>query len=117
MGDDIVSSDPQAGIPPRALRDRVSSAGKGARVHALKASDALVETVGGLADRAIDRVLLTGEPVTSAADGKRLLAAQADTGAFADDIQRVVVLAVPVVRTSARCSSVTQCAWLYVVWI
>src|SRR5207247_10949935 len=66
----------QAGMPPRALRDRVSSAGKGARVHALKASDALVETVGGLADRAIDRVLLTGEPVTSAADGKRLLAGQ-----------------------------------------
>ena len=102
MGDDIVSSDPQAGIPPRALRDRVSSAGKGARVHALKASDALVETVGGLADRAIDRVLLTGEPVTSAADGKRLLAGQADTEAFTDVIQRVVVLAVPVVRTLAR---------------
>ena len=69
MGDDVVSSDPQAGIPPRALRDRVSSAGKGARVHALRASDALVEAVGGLADRAIDRVLLTGEPVTSAAPG------------------------------------------------
>ena len=115
MGDDVVSSDPQAGIPPRALRDRVSSAGKGARVHAVRASDALVEAVGGLADRAIDRVLLTGEPVTSAADGKRLLAAQADTGAFADDIQRVVVLAVPVVRTLARGARFTKVPWVMVV--
>ena len=114
MGDDTVSSDPQAGMPPRALRDRVSSAGKGARVHALKASDALVETVGGLADRAIDRVLLTGEPVTSAADGKRLLASQADTEAFADDIQRVVVLAVPVVRTVARGARFTKVPWVMV---
>ena len=115
MGDDVVSSDPQAGMPPRALRDRVSSAGKGARVHALRASDALVETVGGLADRAIDRVLLTGEPVTSAADGKRLLAAQADTESFADDIQRVVVLAVPVVRTLARGARFTKVPWVMVV--
>ncbi len=114
MGDDMVSSDPQAGMPPRALRDRVSSAGKGARVHALKAGDALVETVGGLADRAIDRVLLTGEPVTSAADGKRLLARQADTEAFADDIQRVVVLAVPVVRTLARGARFTKVPWVMV---
>ena len=115
MGDDVVSSDPQAGIPPRALRDRVSSAGKGARVHALRAGDALVEAVGGLADRAIDRVLLTGEPVTSAADGKRVLATQADTGAFADDIQRVVVLAVPVVRTLARGARFTKVPWVMVV--
>jgi hypothetical protein len=114
MGDDMVSSDPPAGMPPRALRDRVSSAGKGARVHALKASDALVETVGGLADRAIDRVLLTGEPVTSAADGKLLLARQADTEAFADDIQRIVVLAVPVVRTLARGARFTKVPWVMV---
>jgi hypothetical protein len=115
MGDDMVSSDPQAGMPPRALRERVSSAGKGARVNAVKVGDALVETVGGLADRAIDRVLLTGEPVTSAADGKRLLAGQADTQAFADDIQRVVVLAVPVVRTLARGARFTKVPWVMVV--
>lgn len=110
----MVSSDPQAGTPAGSLRNRVSSAGKGARVHALKASDALVETVGGLADRAIDRVLLTGEPVSSAADGKRLLAGQADTEAFADDIQRVVVLAVPVVRTLARGARFTKVPWVVV---
>jgi hypothetical protein len=109
-----MSSDLQAGTPPRSLRDRVSSAGKGARVHALKASDALVETVGGLADRAIDRMLLTDERVTSAADGKRLLAGQADTEAFAGDIQRVVVLAVPILRTLARGARLTRVPWVMV---
>jgi hypothetical protein len=60
----MVSSDLQAGIPSRSLPNRVSSAVKGARIHALKASDALVETVGSLADRAIDRMLITDERVT-----------------------------------------------------
>jgi len=110
----MVSSDLQAGTPPRSLRNRVSSAGKGARIHALKVSDALVETVGRLADRAIDRMLLTDERVTSAADGKRLLAGQADTEAFAGDIQRVVVLAVPIVRTLARGARFTRVPWVMV---
>jgi hypothetical protein len=96
------------------LRDRFSSARKRARVNALKASDALVEAVGGLADRAIDRMLLTGERVTSSADGKRLLADQADTEAFAGDIQRVVVLAVPIVRTLARGARFTRVPWVIV---
>jgi hypothetical protein len=110
----MVTSDLQAGIPPRSLRNRVSSAGKGACIHALKASDALVETVGRLADRAIDRMLITDERVTSAADGKRLLAGQADTEAFAGDIQRVVVLAVPIVRTLARGARFTRVPWVMV---
>jgi hypothetical protein len=110
----MVSSDLQAGTPPRSLRNRVSSGRKGARIQALKASDALVETVGRLADRAIDRVLLTDERVTSAADGKRLLAGQADTEAFAGDIQRVVVLAVPIVRTLARGARFTRVPWVMV---
>ena len=41
---------------------------------------ALVEAVESLADAAIDRVLLTGERVTSAAEGRRLLAGEAETG-------------------------------------
>jgi hypothetical protein len=110
----MVSSDLQAGIPSRSLPNRVSSAVKGARIHALKASDALVETVGSLADRAIDRMLITDERVTSAADGKRLLAGQADTEAFTGDIQRVVVLAVPIVRTLARGARFTRVPWVMV---
>ena len=92
----------QAGLPPRSFRGRATSAGKGVGAGTRKASDALVEAVGGLADQAIDRMLLSGEHVTSAAQGRRLLAGEADTEAIADNIQRVVVLAVPVVRVLAR---------------
>jgi hypothetical protein len=75
---------------------------------------ALVETVGRLADKAIDRVLLTDERITSAADGRRLLAGEADTEAIAGDIQRVVVLAMPVVRRLARGARLTRVPWVMV---
>jgi hypothetical protein len=73
-----------------------------------------VELVARLADQAIDRMLLTGERVTSAADGKRLLAGEADTEALAGDVQRVVVLAVPVARTLARGARFTKVPWVIV---
>lgn len=75
---------------------------------------ALVEAVEGLADAAIDRVLLTGERVTSAAEGQALLAGEAETEALADNIQRVVVLAVPVIRTVARGARFTRVPWVMV---
>jgi hypothetical protein len=74
----------------------------------------LVEAVGALADAAIDRVLLTDERVTTAAEGRRLLAGEADTEALADNIQRVVVLAVPVIRTVARGARFTRVPWVMV---
>ncbi len=75
---------------------------------------ALVEAVGSLADAAIDRVLLTGERVTTAAEGRRLLAGEAETEALADNIQRVVVLAVPVIRRVARGARFTRVPWVIV---
>ena len=105
----------QPSTSPRSLRDRASSAGKGAGTNARKASSALVEAVGGLASKAIDRALLTNKRVTSAAEGKRLLAGQADTEALAGDIQRVVVLAVPVVRRLARGVRFTRVPWVMIV--
>lgn len=110
----IASIDLQPSTQPRSLRERVSSAGKGAGANARKASRALVESVGRLADKAIDRVLLTDERVTSAADGKRLLAGETDTEALAGHIQRVVVLAVPVVRRLARGARLTRVPWVMV---
>jgi hypothetical protein len=104
----------QPSTSPPSLRDRASSAGKGAGTSARKASSALVEAVGRLASTAIDRALLTNERVTSAAEGKRLLAGQADTEALAGDIQRVVVLAVPVVRTLARGARFTRVPWVMI---
>jgi hypothetical protein len=96
------------------LRERASSAGKGAGANARKASRALVDSVGRLADEAINRVLLTDERVTSAVEGKRLLAGETDTEALAGHIQRVVVLAVPVIRRLARGARLTRVPWVMV---
>jgi hypothetical protein len=53
-------------------------------------------------------VLLGDERVGSAAEARRLLAGEADTEVLADKIQRVVVLAVPVVRIVARGARFTR---------
>ena len=85
----MATSDTPEVEPPRSLRHRAVSVGRGAGTSARKSSDALVAAVGALADQAIDRVLLGGERVTSAAEGKRLLAGKADTEALTENIQRV----------------------------
>jgi hypothetical protein len=110
----LALTDPQPSTPPRSFLGRASSASKSAGANARNASAALVEAVGRLAGKAINRVLLTDERVTSAADGKRLLAGEADTEALAGDIQRVVVLALPVVRTLARGARLTRVPWVMV---
>ena len=105
------------GLPPEpggGLRHRAASAGRDAGAGARRSMDALVAAVGALADQAIDRVLLSDERVTSAAEGKRLLAGKADTEALADNIQRVVVLAVPVVRALARGARFTRVPWVMI---
>ena len=62
----------------------------------------LLDAVGGLVDQVIDRILLSSERVTSAAEGKRLVALDDDTEDVADRVQRVAVIATPIVRTFAR---------------
>jgi hypothetical protein len=99
---------------PARLRASAVSAGRGATAATRKAVGALVDAVGALADTAIDRVLLTDERVTSAAEAKQLLAKEADTEELADRIQRVVVLAVPVVRLLARGARFTRVPWVMV---
>jgi hypothetical protein len=105
--------DQQPSTPAR-LRTRAAAAGSGATAASRKAFTALVEAVGALADAAIDRVLLTDERVTSAAEAKRLLAGEADTEALTDKIQRVVILAVPVVRLLARGARLSRVPWAMV---
>jgi hypothetical protein len=100
--------------PPRGLRDRATSAGRGVRANTQKSSEALVAAVGALAEQAIDRVLLGDEQVTSAAEGKRLLSGEADTEALAENIQRVVVLAMPVVRLLVRGARFTRVPWVMI---
>ena len=53
-------------------------------------------------DQVIDRILLSPERVTSAAEGKRLIAADDDAEGLTDTLQRVAVIATPIVRTVAR---------------
>ena len=105
--------DQEPGTPAR-VRARAVSAGGGASAATRKAVKALVESVGALADSAIDRVLLSDERVTSASEAKRLLAGEADTEALAEKIQRVVVLAVPVVRMLARGARWSRVPWVMV---
>jgi hypothetical protein len=100
--------------PAGGLRHRAASARRDAGAGARRSKDALVAAVGALADQAIDRVLLGEERVTSATEGKKLLAGQADTEALADNIQRVVVLAVPVVRALARGARFTRVPWVMI---
>ena len=62
----------------------------------------LLDAVGGLYDQVIDRIILSPERVTSAAHGKRLMASDDDSEALADTVQRVAVVATPIIRTLAR---------------
>ena len=62
----------------------------------------LLDAVGGLFDQLIDRILLSPNRVTSAAEGKRLIALDDDAEDVADRVQRVAVIATPIVRTLAR---------------
>jgi hypothetical protein len=82
--------------------------------HIPDAIPPLVDAISSLYDHAIDRLLLTDERVTSAAEGKKELAGDSDTEVMADQVQRVVVLAVPVVRTLARGARFTRVPWVLV---
>jgi hypothetical protein len=96
------------------VRDPASSVPADAGAHARRAGEALAESVGRLVEQAIDHVLLGDERVTSAAHGKRLLAGGADAEALTRDVQRVVVLAVPVVRRLFRAARFTRVPWVMV---
>lgn len=77
-------------------------------------TSALVEAAGSLVDDLLDRMLLTDERVTSAAEGKSLLEADDDLEQVTDKIQRLVALATPVLRTLARGARFTRIPWVLV---
>lgn len=96
------------------LRTRATSAARGASAASQRAGGELVEAVGRLADAAVDRVLLSEARVTSAAEGKRQLAGRSESEVLADKVQRVVVLATPIVRALARGARFTRLPWAMV---
>lgn len=93
---------------------RSVGAGKKAGAEATRAGAALVRAVVRLVDRAVDEVLLADTRVTSAAEGRRLLARDEQTESLAEDVQRVTVLAVPVVRALARGARLAKVPWVLV---
>jgi hypothetical protein len=87
------------------------STGRSAGAATLKSGAALVDAVGRLVDAAVARVLLSDARVTSATDGQRQLSGQTGTEELADKVQRVVVLATPIVRVAARGAKFTRLPW------
>lgn len=76
--------------------------------------DELVDAVGELSRSAIDRMLLTGERVSSAREGKRLLTETAELEGMSDLVQKVVVVAVPLARALAPAAKVTRLPWVMI---
>jgi hypothetical protein len=93
---------------------RSVSAGKKAGANASRAGDSLVRAVGRLVNRAVDEMLLDDKRVSSAAEGSRLLARNEQTESRAEDFQRIIVLAVPVIRALARGARVVKLPWVIV---
>jgi hypothetical protein len=91
-----------------------ASAGRNAGALTLKSSSSLVDAVGRLVDTAVDRVLLSDDRVTSAAEGKLRLSGQEGAEDLAEKVQRVVVLATPIVRMAARGAKFTRLPWAMV---
>lgn len=83
-------------------------------VHDDVMTSALVQAAGSLVDDLLDRVLVGDEPVTSAAEGKRLLDRDDDLDHVTDRIQRFVGLATPAVRMLARGAKFTRVPWVLV---
>ncbi len=69
---------------------------------------------GDVVHQAFERLLASDLRVTSAADGKRLLAQDDDTEQMTDAIQRFVGIATPVVRIALRGARFTRIPWVLV---
>jgi hypothetical protein len=77
-------------------------------------TSALARAAGDLLDDLVDRLLRTEERVTSAAQGKLLIAVDDDMEEVADRVQRFVAVATPAVRILARGARFTRVPWVLV---
>jgi hypothetical protein len=83
-------------------------------VDPLGVPDAIARAAGQVVSQAFERVLASDLRVTTAAEGKRLLAEDDSTEEVADAIQRFVGLATPIVRIVARGARFTRVPWVLV---
>jgi hypothetical protein len=74
----------------------------------------LEQSAGDLVQRAFERLLSSDTRVATAAEAKRLLAADGDTEELTDAIQRFVAIATPVVRIALRGARFTRIPWVLV---
>ena len=74
----------------------------------------LVRAVSDLVDKAVDQVLLGEERVGSASEARELLKRDEQAEALAGEIQRVVILAIPVLRRVARGARLIKVPWVFV---
>ena len=75
---------------------------------------AVERSAGDIVHQAFERLLASDMRVTSAAEGKRLLAKDDDTEDMTDAIQRFVGIATPVVRIAFRGARFTRIPWVLV---
>jgi hypothetical protein len=75
---------------------------------------ALQHAAGDVVQQAFERILSSDMRVTSAAEGKRVLAEHEDTEQMTDAIQRFVGLATPLVRIALRGARFTRVPWVLV---
>ncbi len=78
----------------------------------LRISDGAARATGQLFTQAFERVLSSDLRVTTALEGKRLLAEDDSTEEIADAIQRFVGVATPIVRMVARGARFTRVPWV-----
>jgi hypothetical protein len=74
----------------------------------------LQRAAGDVVHQAFERLLDSDVRVTTAAEGKRLLAEDDDTEQMTDAIQRFVAIATPVVRIALRGARFTRVPWVLV---
>ena len=75
---------------------------------------AVERSAGDLVQQMFERLLMSDMRVTSAAEGKRLLAKDDETEDMTDAIQRFVGIATPVVRIALRGARFTRIPWVLV---
>jgi hypothetical protein len=111
---------------PRGPGVRKPSEGHSASVHSksevtdgkagtfLAIPESVQRAAGDVVHQAFERLLSSDVQVTTAAEGKRLLAEDDDTEQMTDAIQRFVGLATPVVRIALRGARFTRIPWVLV---
>lgn len=89
-------------------------AGNAGAGMSLAISQPVRRAAGDVVQQALERILSSDVRVTTAAEGKRLLAEDDDTEQMTDAIQRFVGIATPVARIALRGARFTRVPWVLV---